>query len=186
MENLLPDTDQLAPKKADTAPAPARTLADWERELHACMKAVYGCSLAEYGYKAMAHGLAWGFELGKQEEAAKRKPHGRPCEMDVRELNALIHIVDTRSEQTIMEAVYDFLFERRLDQRFLTWVKSLNDDELHLYDPLPDHIWRKMKAGAAADVSKGCRAYYRYRRRPPAVPAMELGPFMAALRAGNQ
>jgi hypothetical protein len=144
-----PDADKIAPdKKTDT-----RSLADCEPELD-----VYSLIL----------GLQLGETIGREEAARGRKPHGRPCEIDVGELGLLIFIVDTRSEQkTIKEAVYDFLILSRMGQCLDAWRKTL-DDELRLADPPPmppHHIWRKMEAITDADVSKCCRAYYRHRPR---------------------
>jgi hypothetical protein len=197
-----PDADQLAAKKAakkaDTVSAAARELAAHERALDVHMQAVYGCSLAEYRDQMFTHGIVWGFERGEQEgrTAGRRqakglmtppKKRGRPGEIDEGLRTWVIKIIEERPPGgTIEQAVTEFLTAYRLGQRLHAWEKTL-DDELGRADPPlepPDHIW--CEAEAEAEAGKYCNAYYyRHLRRQTATPAMELGPFMAALRASN-
>jgi hypothetical protein len=162
------DADQLAPKKADTVSAAARTLADWERELDVCMQAVYGCSLAEYRHKVFDYAFAEGREVGDQEgrTAGRRqakglkmppKKRGRQPEIPAGERALIIHVVETRKPgRSIKEAVTDCLYYSELGRR------------LHLADrsdtsSVPDHVWRVTIAPAA--VNKALWAYYRHRPR---------------------
>jgi hypothetical protein len=169
MENPLPDVDQLAP---NATPAAARTLADWERELDACMHAVYGCSLAEYRHKMFTHGTVWGFERGEQKgRAAGRrrakglppaKKRGRQPEIPEHERALIIHVVETREPgQTIKEAVTDCLHYSELGRRLSRWENNLaNRSDT---SSVPDHVRRVVIK--PADVNKALWAYYRHRPR---------------------
>jgi len=173
-----PDADQLAPKKADTAPVVVRTLADWERELDACMQAVYGCSLAEYGDKVSAHFVALGREQGAREggaavrRAAKglKKPakkRGRPSEIHEGERNLLISVVEERKPgQTIQEAATYFLRTleegKRIDYLSL---KSSVSHELQEGNRIDPQVIEFRGPITSAVVNKAVRAYYRHCRK---------------------
>ena len=178
-----PDADQLAPKKADTAPVVVRTLADWERELDACMQAVYGCSLAEYGDKVSAHFFALGREQGAREgraagrRAAKglKKPakkRGRPSEIHEGERNLLIDVVKRRRPgQTIRAAASRFLQAmqagERIAHRSLKSSVSRALQEGKRIDPQVIKFLRQTPRGpiTSAAVNKAVRAYYRHCRQ---------------------
>jgi hypothetical protein len=184
MENLLLDADQLAPEKTDEQ-ADTCTLADRERELDVRIRAIYGCSLPSLLNDA--HEL--GKIIGRHEAAKVRKPPGRPCEINEHELNWLAQSVDTR-QKTIPEAVTKFLTAYRKGQHFFAWLKSLSDDERLADPPLepPEHMLREMEARAKteaeAETGKYCNAYYRWKRRQKAGPAIELPPQLQP-RGGN-
>ena len=168
MAHSGPDTDS-SPDKMDTVSPTARELADRERELDACMHAVYGCSLAEYCDKAFAHGSALGFELG--ERSGRRiakgletppKKRGRPLEIDGRKMVFLIELVERRKpDQTIKEAVTNFLRNLEVGSRVDRWLQENNLADPTDTSSLPDHVLRVAISPAA--VTKALWAYYRHR-----------------------
>jgi len=168
-----PDADLLAPKKADTAPAPARTLADWERELDACSRAVYGFSHAEFCDKLFIYASDRGYERGKREgrtegyRAAKglkepAKKRGRPPKIPEGVRALIIHVVETREPgQTIKKAVTDCLYYSERGRRLHHWENNLADRSDT--SSVPGHVRRVTIAPAA--VKQALWAYYRHRPR---------------------
>jgi hypothetical protein len=179
MVNSRHDADEIASEKADTASAFARNLADWERELDACMRAVYGCSLAEFCEKAVAYGREWGQREGRtagrrSAKGLKTPPRkrGRPSEIDEGERTLLIHGVETRKpDHTIKEAVTYFLHAmqagERIAQHSLKASVSRALQEGKRIDPQVIVSSRQPPRGpiTLTVVNKAVRAYYRHRPR---------------------
>jgi hypothetical protein len=154
--------------KSGATPRWARELIEREDEIEACARVLFGPSHAKYRDQikkvfayAFKRGRTAGWRVAKGLKTPTKKP-GRPSEIDARAL--LIHVVETRKpDQTIKEAVIDFLCNMEVGRRVDRWLGENNLADPSDASSLPDHVMRVAISPAA--VNKALWAYYRHRPR---------------------